>query len=109
MRIATRDLPAYVAMTDPKGLPQFAEQHWTSGWLPSIYEGIEVRPTKPRVLSLDPAEQLRGDPQARQIEFPQSLNPEHLENYPGELDLLDLEALDRLCAAGHFVTQSPAP
>ena len=83
----TRDLPAYVAMTDPRGLPQFAEQHWTSGWLPSIYQGTQARPTEPRILNLDPAEHLQGDPQARQLAFLQSINREHLARHPGELDL----------------------
>lgn len=83
----TRDLPAYVAMTDPHGLPQFAEQHWTSGWLPSIYQGTQARPTEPRILNLDPADHLQGAPQARQIAFLQSINREHLTRHPGELDL----------------------
>jgi len=83
----TRDLPAYVAMTDPRGLPQFAAQHWTSGWLPSIYQGTQVRPTEPRILNLDPADHLLGEAQVRQLDLIQSINLEHLASHPGELDL----------------------
>jgi hypothetical protein len=83
----TRDLPAYVAMTDPRGLPQFASQHWTCGWLPSIYQGTQVRPTEPRILNLDPADHLLGAAQARQLDFIQSINREHLATHPGESDL----------------------
>lgn len=83
----TRELPAYLALTDPRGLPQFASQHWTSGWLPSLYQGTQVRPKEPRILNLDPAEHLRGAAQARQIEFIQSINREHLAEHPAELDL----------------------
>jgi hypothetical protein len=83
----TQNLPAYVAMTDPRGLPQFAAQHWTSGWLPSIYQGTHVRAKEPRILNLDPADHLLGPAQARQLEFIQSLNREHLAAHPGELDL----------------------
>jgi hypothetical protein len=83
----TRDLPAYVAMTDPRGLPQFAAQHWTSGYLPSIYQGTQVRAREPRILNLDPADHLRGAAQARQLDFIQSINREHLSEHPGELDL----------------------
>jgi len=83
----TRDLPAYVAMTDPRGLPQFANQHWTSGWLPSLYQGTQVRASEPRILNLDPAEHLLGVAQSRQLEFIQSINREHLVEHPGELDL----------------------
>ena len=83
----TRDLPAYVVLTDPRGLPQFATQHWTSGWLPSIYQGTQVRAKEPRILNLDPADHLLGAAQARQLDFIQSLNREHLKEHPGELDL----------------------
>ncbi len=83
----TRDLPAYVAMTDPRGLPQFAQQHWTCGWLPSVYQGVHVRASEPRILNLDPAEHLRGDAQRRQLDFLQGLNRDYLNAHPGELDL----------------------
>jgi hypothetical protein len=83
----TRDLPAYIAMTDPRGLPQFASQHWTCGWLPSIYQGTQVRSAEPRILNLDPADHLVGAAQKRQLDFIQSINREHLATHPGELDL----------------------
>lgn len=83
----TKDLPAYVAMTDPRGLPQFASQHWTSGWLPSIYQGTQVRAKEPRILNLDPAAHLEGAAQAKQLEFIQSINREHFAEHPGEHDL----------------------
>lgn len=82
-----QDLPAYVAMTDPRGLPQFASQHWTSGWLPSIYQGTQLRPKEPRILNLEPSQNLDGLPQARQVEFLQWLNRDHADAHPGEDDL----------------------
>lgn len=83
----TQNLPAYVALTDPRGLPQFASQHWTAGWLPSIYQGTQVRAAEPRILNLDPPDHLRGPAQARQLDFIQNLNREHLAAHPGEHDL----------------------
>ena len=83
----TQNLPAYVAMTHPSGLPQFAQQHWTNGWLPSIYQGVQVRANEPRILNLDPAEHLRGAPQKNQIDFIQSLNRDHRAQHPLEHDL----------------------
>ena len=83
----TRDLPAYVAMTHPSGLPQFAQQHWTNGWLPSIYQGVQVRASEPRILNLDPADHLRGEAQRHQIDFIQALNRDHLAKHPAEHDL----------------------
>jgi hypothetical protein len=83
----TKDLPGYVAMTHPAGLPQFAQQHWTNGWLPSIYQGVQVRASEPRILNLDPSDHLRGEAQRNQIDFIQSLNRDHLAQHPAELDL----------------------
>src|SRR5207237_7517625 len=62
-------------------------QHWTAGWLPSIYQGTQVRAKEPRILNLDPAEHVQGAAQAKQLEFIQSINREHLAAHPGELDL----------------------
>ena len=36
----TNELPAYVAMTDPKGLPVEGVLNWSNGWLPSVYQNI---------------------------------------------------------------------
>ena len=83
----SQNLPAYMAMTDPRGLPQFAADHWSSGWLPAIYQGTQVRPTEPRILNLDAADHLRGAAQEQQLAFLQQANREHLAQHPGDLDL----------------------
>ena len=83
----SQNLPAYLALTDPRGLPQFAGQHWTNGWLPSLYQGTQVRATEPRILNLDPADHLEGAAQARQLALIDSINRAHLERNPAEQDL----------------------
>jgi hypothetical protein len=83
----TRDLPAYVALTDPRGLPVLGVANWTQGWLPSIYQGTAVRSQEPRMVNLDPAPHLRGEAQARYLDFLGGLNAAHLANHPGESDL----------------------
>ena len=83
----SQELPAFMALTHPHGLPLHAGDNWTSGWLPSIYQGTVVRATEPRILNLDPPAQLAGEAQARQLEFLRQRNREHLEAHPGELDL----------------------
>jgi len=83
----SQDLPAYLTLTDPTGSPLLADQHWSSGWLPSIFQGTMVRPREPRILNLDPPGYLRGSGQERQLDFLRRLNREHLERHPGELDL----------------------
>jgi hypothetical protein len=83
----TKDLPAYVVMGHPSGLPTFANQHWSNGWLPSIYQGTFVRATAPHILNLDPPAALQGKPQERQMELLRAMNAEHAANHPGETDL----------------------
>ena len=83
----SQELPAFVTLTHPSGLPLLADHNWSAGWLPSLFQGTVIRPREPRLLNLDPAEHLRGPAQDRQIEFLRELNREHLARNPAELDL----------------------
>ncbi|MBI3880431.1 MAG: DUF1501 domain-containing protein [Verrucomicrobia bacterium] len=83
----TQNLPAYVAMTDPKGVPVLGVENWSNGWLPSLYQGTVIRPREPRILNLDPPDNLRGEAQEKYLGFLRELNAEHLKAHPGELDL----------------------
>ncbi len=83
----SQELPAYVALTDPRGLPLISKENWNNGQLPSIYQGTMVRPTEPRIFNLDAPRHLRGSAQAEQLAFLRRLNQKHLEQHPGENDL----------------------
>ena len=83
----TENLPAYVALTDPRGVPVLGVDNWSNGWLPSIYQGTVVRPTEPRILNLDAPMSLKGEAQARYLKFVQKMNREHAAARPGESDL----------------------
>ena len=83
----SRDLPAFMALTDPVGLPVNGTEHWFNGWLPSLYQGTMVRPREPRILNLDPPAHLAGKPQESLLNFVGRLNAAHRESHPGELDL----------------------
>ncbi len=83
----TRDLPAYMVLGHPSGLPTFQEAHFTNAWLPSVYQGTLVRATEPRILNLDPAAHLAGAPQERQLALLQRLNERHLADHPTHDDL----------------------
>ncbi|WP_395718380.1 DUF1501 domain-containing protein [Prosthecobacter sp.] len=82
-----QDLPAYVALTDPRGVPVLGVDNWSNGWLPSLYQGTVIRPKEPRIPNLDAPLSLKGDAQARYLNFVQRINREHLEARPGESDL----------------------
>ena len=47
-----QNLPAYVVLDDPKGLPINHVQNWQSGWLPSVYQGTRVRSEGSPLLNL---------------------------------------------------------
>jgi len=82
-----RNLPAYVALTDPRGLPVLGVDNFTNGWLPSVYQGTVIRPKEPRILNLDPPMSLKGAAQDRYLDFVGGLNRRHLEERPGETEL----------------------
>lgn len=81
------NLPAFVVLTDPGGLPVLGVENWQSGFLPSLYQGTVVRPQEPRILNLDPPPEFAGQPQSRMLDYLEKLNRKHLESRPGEHDL----------------------
>ncbi|MFO1065726.1 MAG: DUF1501 domain-containing protein [Pirellulales bacterium] len=83
----TQELPAYVALTHPAGLPIVGGEIWSSGALPSIYQGTVVRPKEPRILNLEPPKHLQGAARKAQLELLEQINREHLYQHPGETDL----------------------
>ena len=49
-----QDLPAYVVLDDPLGLPVNGIDNWQSGYLPPVYQGTRFRATGAPVLNLKP-------------------------------------------------------
>jgi len=80
-------LPAYIAMTDPKGLPVEGVLNWSNGWLPSLFQGTVIRPIEPRILNLQPPSQLDGQIQANYLKLLDSLNQRHAQQRKGEHEL----------------------
>ncbi len=83
----SQELPAFVVLTDPGGLPVGGVDNWRNGWLPSLYQGTVVRPQEPRILNLNPPPYLNGQAQKQFLDYLQSVNRQHLEEHPGEHDL----------------------
>jgi uncharacterized protein DUF1501 len=81
------NLPAYVVLADPGGLPVDGERNWSSGWLPAEFQGTTFRSGSAPVLNLQsPAGTL---PAARrnQLDFLAALNREHLARHPESSEL----------------------
>lgn len=49
-----QNLPAYVVLNDPLGLPKNGTRNWTSGFLSPLYQGTRLRPTGSPILNLTP-------------------------------------------------------
>ena len=47
-----QNLPAYVVLGDPLGLPKNGTRNWTSGFLPPVYQGTPFRPSGSPILNL---------------------------------------------------------
>ena len=83
----SQELPAFVALPDPVSPPVSNVEHWSNGWLPSIYQGTAIRSKEPRIANLDPPPSMKGEPQERLLKYLDALNREHLASHPGENDL----------------------
>lgn len=101
----TQNLPAYVALTDKRGLPLLGSEHWTNGKLPSIFQGTLVRPVEPRIFNLEGPVHLRGPVQQNQLSFLNRFNHQHMEQHPGEHDLAARIASYQLAARMQLAAQ----
>jgi hypothetical protein len=82
-----QNMPAYMVLTDPASLPVGGVGNFTNGWLPSLFQGTAVRAQEPRILNLDPQQDMRGPAQEHYLKFLDRLNRDHADGRPGELDL----------------------
>lgn len=83
---ANANLPAYVAIPDPRGTPQASVNNWGPGFLPSAFQGTDFNANKPiRNLSRPSGVDPRKDAATR--EFLNDLNARHLEKFPGDSEL----------------------
>ena len=49
-----QNLPAYVVLSDPLGMPKNGARNWTAGFLPPVYQATQFRPTGSPILNLKP-------------------------------------------------------
>lgn len=81
-----QNLPAYVAIPDPRGTPQSSVNNWGPGFLPAAYQGTDFNATKPlRNLERPTGVDEATDRATRQ--FLQRMNERHLAQYAGDSQL----------------------
>jgi hypothetical protein len=82
-----QNLPAYVALPEPAGLPVDGARNWSSGWLPPLYQGTVIRSEGVPVLHLQPKTARAPDIDHGRMELLRQMNARHRQARPGELDL----------------------
>lgn len=82
-----QNLPAYVALPDPRGLPVDGIRNWSSGWIPPIYQGTPFRSQGMPVLNLQPSAVRSEDVETGRMNLLAQLNAQHRDRHPGELEL----------------------
>ncbi len=87
MGTENENLPAYVVLSDPGGLPVDGEKNWTSGWLPAVYQGTVFRSGKSPVLNLQTPDGISPQARKNQLRFLDELNRTHLKRHPENSEL----------------------
>jgi hypothetical protein len=77
-----QDLPAFVSILDPRGVPQNGSNNWGSGFLPAAFQGTPLSASEPVRHLTAAGIPLNSDRAARWLL--QSMNERHLAQHPGD-------------------------
>jgi len=80
------NLPAFVAIPDPRGVPQSSTRNWGSAFLPAVFQGTALNAAQP-VRNLATPKNITSETDAATRDFLQRLNEKHLERFPGDSEL----------------------
>jgi hypothetical protein len=78
----SRDLPSYVAIPDPRGVPQNGANNWGPGFLPAAFQGTTMSSKNPVRHLTAPGVSPAADRAARDLL--RRMNARHLEANPGD-------------------------
>ncbi len=80
-----QDLPAYVAIPDPRGVPQNGSNNWGPGFLPAAFQGTTMSSKSPIRHLL--ADGVAASSDRAALDALRKLNQTHLNRHPGEQKL----------------------
>jgi hypothetical protein len=81
-----QDLPAFVAIPDPRGIPQSGGNNWGPGFLPAVFQGTPFN-AQEKIRYLDSPKTVSGKADGATRDFLQRLNERHLARFPGDSEL----------------------
>lgn len=82
-----QNLPAYVVLDDPLGLPVNGTQNWQAGFLPPVYQGTRIRSVGSPILNLRPEYQQPSELAALSHDLLTKLDDIHKRNHPDQMEL----------------------
>jgi hypothetical protein len=80
------NLPAFVAIPDPRGGPQTGPANWSSGFLPAVFQGTSFTSDRPITNLATPVGLSAADDNAAR-DFARFLNDKHLAQHGGDSEL----------------------
>jgi hypothetical protein len=81
-----QDLPAFVAIPDPRGVPQVGPNHWNAAFLPTVFQGVAFNADQ-LIPNLATPKQISAASEQKSRDFLRFLNDRHLALHPGDSDL----------------------
>lgn len=78
-----QDLPSFVAIEDPRGMPQSGPNNWSSGFLPAAFQGTPLSSTHP-VRYLNPPESISPQADRAARAALRQLETQHSKRHPGD-------------------------
>ncbi len=98
----SEDLPAFVVLPDPRGLPYNNTGNFSAGFLPAMHQATLIHAASPTpIANLQPprnVEQITPASEQAGLALLQQLNREHLEQHPGDSRLASRIASYELAA-----------
>jgi hypothetical protein len=79
-----QNLPAYVVLDDPRGLPINGVENWHAGFLPPVFQGTRFRSTGSPVLNLKPETNRPESVAKTERELLGKLDDLHRRDHPGQ-------------------------
>lgn len=84
----TDELPAYVVIPDPRGVPAGGSINWSNGFLPARHQGVTIRSRGPAIHDLAPAHPIAANTELASRQLLAAMNERHLAEHAGNDALL---------------------
>lgn len=82
------NLPSFVVLPDPRGLPPCGAANWGSGFLPAAHQGVVFGEEKMPIADLRPNGDISPRQQVATYDLLSALNEGHLKEHPGDDQLV---------------------